>query len=1100
MRLVGAGSVWAIMQQSEPSLAGERGGAARFLRQRPQFKRGHDLKKILLIAGLAALSWMSTYSGMLELVQANLGDLDLVFKVAIGASVAMLMLMVVWLLDQLFNENTSFTVRALYVAGYLFLTLISVGFSFGFYWKFLESRSEASRGAESAVTQVQGALHGAETRLDQMGTVFSQLALVSTQKAEEENAKGNSCPNSRPGDGPRRRLRESDAASFSTAQQFVEQRSAAIKKDVAALEGDLQKIVHQDKSTFDLKTGTRNEFIKGLGRKLEMTVVGFNAFRTDPQLKQLKADFAERADKTVFPDEQGKTFACPDPQIQAALRSAVKAIDALPVLEKPEITTVEGADATIEAFRRLNTTLLSLVQFKLPSTPDQIRSQQVRAVQTGGIEAKPVSEAEAGLSQRDYIPLAIALFVDLCLLLVSIPKPLTSSERTRRRRAQADGETYRTLDDMFAIHDDPDARAKMEPLRHIAFDYMGHDYVAIPLIAGREGAGGDHDGSARNLTEDDLLEAQFIANFFSSQESGGPFRRASFPPAPVVRGRLKQLGSKWAGIKSFRLYRFRKGAWSDFVMDMVVGADHELTPVREKQLEARIKKNEMKSSQIVFQSELMEIEHDAIKSAKRKEAELNTLMIETNISGKQQEADLRRREISAQSELSTLGLEASITAKRAEIERTKREISRTYESDLDEVKAGDRFELRVDGSAHRKSGFWDKIMGGKDEAHPGEPSFERKPGDERKNGAAAASPRSHAQAAQPSPDVAMLRQTVSELSVIMRELTSHQAAQVAMAAKTAAAGSAAAQDQNGYDHTSDVLKALHKTRGTNGFAHANGSASRDDLGSLRPGNGDAGHASFLDAGGPGNGMPRFAPDWSLRPERPANAEGASVILMPNLSSARQWNEAAASPLGDGTEPASQRRDPAVTEGYHANGNAALSQAYAANCAAVDTPQRPLENGPARRSEVFRWVAENDMAGGVHHIDRPIEPSVETAIQVDGERDLAPELEESWKDHHAPRPHLPDNGLSSPSEIDSFLTEAGATAEDMAEEFAEGPEGDWRAVDSRWQQAQQEALGGEDPSGDFEPEARPSGADRESIEIARIATRFGRSGTRRKPRT
>ena len=80
MRLVGAGSVWAIMQQSEPSLAGERGGAARFLRQRPQFKRGHDLKKILLIAGLAALSWMSTYSGMLELVQANLGDLDLYSK------------------------------------------------------------------------------------------------------------------------------------------------------------------------------------------------------------------------------------------------------------------------------------------------------------------------------------------------------------------------------------------------------------------------------------------------------------------------------------------------------------------------------------------------------------------------------------------------------------------------------------------------------------------------------------------------------------------------------------------------------------------------------------------------------------------------------------------------------------------------------------------------------------------------------------------------------------------------------------------------------------------------------------------------------------
>ena len=83
------------MQQSEASLAGTRGSTAKWLRQRPEFKRTRDVKKIALVAGLAALSWMSTYSGMLELVQANMGDLELIFKIAIGASVAMLMLMVI---------------------------------------------------------------------------------------------------------------------------------------------------------------------------------------------------------------------------------------------------------------------------------------------------------------------------------------------------------------------------------------------------------------------------------------------------------------------------------------------------------------------------------------------------------------------------------------------------------------------------------------------------------------------------------------------------------------------------------------------------------------------------------------------------------------------------------------------------------------------------------------------------------------------------------------------------------------------------------------------------------------------------------------------
>ena len=67
-------------------------------------------------------------------------------------------------LDQMFSPIDWFT-RLSYLFGYVFLTIISVGFGFGFYWKVLESRSEAARSAESAVGQVQSSLHGAATRL-----------------------------------------------------------------------------------------------------------------------------------------------------------------------------------------------------------------------------------------------------------------------------------------------------------------------------------------------------------------------------------------------------------------------------------------------------------------------------------------------------------------------------------------------------------------------------------------------------------------------------------------------------------------------------------------------------------------------------------------------------------------------------------------------------------------------------------------------------------------------------------------------------------------------------------------------------------------------
>ena len=222
----------------------------------------------------------------------------------------MLMTMIIWLLDQLFKPHP-FMTKLFYAIGYVFLSLISIGFGFGFYWKVLESRGESSRSAESAVSQVQNSLHAASTRLEQLNATLVQLTAVSTAKAELERTKGTSCPNSKPGDGPRRKMREEDAQRFSFASEFVKGRAGAVKGDMTALNGDLAKIVSADASTFDAKTGTRNEFMRALGRKLDLTVTGFNAFRTDPQLRQIRTDLADRAEKTTFGDANGGSVFVP---------------------------------------------------------------------------------------------------------------------------------------------------------------------------------------------------------------------------------------------------------------------------------------------------------------------------------------------------------------------------------------------------------------------------------------------------------------------------------------------------------------------------------------------------------------------------------------------------------------------------------------------------------------------------------------------------------------------------------------------------------------------------------------------------------------------
>jgi len=585
-----------------------------------------DWKKLVLIVGLAGLSWVATYVGMLELIESNMGSLPLLHKLIIGFSVAMLMTMVVWLLDQMFSPIDWFT-RLSYLFGYVFLTIISVGFGFGFYWKVLESRSEAARSAESAVGQVQSSLNGAATRLEQLQATLVQLAALSTDKAAIERDRGTSCPNSSPGDGPRRKMRDEDAARFGFASDFVKGRVTSIKGDMAALDGELAKIVSNDASTIDKVSGTRNEFMRSLGRRLDMTVSGFNAFRTDPQLRQIRTDLADRAERTTIDAGGGKAISCPDAQLQVALRGVVRAIDQLPTLEKPQIAAVEGSEATIEAFRRLTATFVGLMSFELPPSADELRVLQQKAVQSidnpGALHA--LSNEAVGLSKRDYIPLGVAVFVDLCLLLVSIGRPMNRFVATRQSMIEAErGPVFPILSRFSDIHNHEEMRRTFDVFREVIFEAGGTYYVAVPLNAPRG-----------HPKRDELKrDAQALANLCYALEGQGILTRPwKFTPSLVAHRKLRRQGSKFIecyrdnhiapvpraarALRSlfvadrfgnegpaFRLYAFKRGAWPEMILGAVMGAAGRVEAQRRREEELRPKVEEIASVRAEFEREM----------------------------------------------------------------------------------------------------------------------------------------------------------------------------------------------------------------------------------------------------------------------------------------------------------------------------------------------------------------------------------------------------------------------------------------------------------------------------------------------------------------
>ena len=128
------------------------------------------------------------------------------------------------------------------------------------------------------------------------------------------------------------------------------------------------------------------------------------------------------------------------------------------------------------------------LSFKLPPSADELRDLQKKAINIaeGGAPARAqlAGLEGAGLSKRDYVPLAIAIFVDICLLLVSIGKSQSRMQGLLPKMKEAErGPVIQILSRFNEIHRDRQIRENFEIFRHVVFDFHGDYYAAIPLIA-----------------------------------------------------------------------------------------------------------------------------------------------------------------------------------------------------------------------------------------------------------------------------------------------------------------------------------------------------------------------------------------------------------------------------------------------------------------------------------------------------------------------------------------------------------------------------------------------------------------------------------------
>lgn len=430
--------------------------------------------QFVLTMGLALLSWYATYFGIQQMITGGSPDLFDGSNVPIMLLTAILMLMIVWLLDKVFKP-LSLWLRLVLVLAYLFLTLISIGFGFGFYWKMLNARTVADQDARVSIRTVRNELGIALGRLSDLVVDLRAVANEALQRAQIERERGGTCGPSAPGQGPRMRLREADAAQLTRSVETLQRKLAPLKSDIEGLKALLSEIASSEQSRPNsiVVDTERDRRFQDADNKVQSIVSRYNGLRADPVLLGIAKQFDERARKVRFRDTKSGSnieFDCPDPALKYALETASSSISGLPQISAPPIKSLEGAEGVKAAISRFETTLRSLFAKTFTVAAG---GEAVRTPASSGINSSSTDPPKPMLGSDDILPLVLAIFVDFCLLILALAKNRDPLDRVP---PEADEEAVNVANILRSFVPGITPKAFTQRVYH----YKGTDYFAVP--------------------------------------------------------------------------------------------------------------------------------------------------------------------------------------------------------------------------------------------------------------------------------------------------------------------------------------------------------------------------------------------------------------------------------------------------------------------------------------------------------------------------------------------------------------------------------------------------------------------------------------------
>lgn len=160
------------------------------------------------------LSWLSTTTGVVRLMQGGKESLPLFLWFVVGLLVFAATIMMVRFLQRFFLERKLWK-KGVAFLGYLFLMFISVLFGFAFYWENIESRAQTFSDAKQAIVNNIAEIDKRRAELVRIREDYNTLATESARLSVQENDVGYTCEATvGAGPGPRGVFREQQAGLF----------------------------------------------------------------------------------------------------------------------------------------------------------------------------------------------------------------------------------------------------------------------------------------------------------------------------------------------------------------------------------------------------------------------------------------------------------------------------------------------------------------------------------------------------------------------------------------------------------------------------------------------------------------------------------------------------------------------------------------------------------------------------------------------------------------------------------------------------------------------------------------------------------------------